>query len=75
MAKIRLCKTRAGNGLKVVIDGVWYYTSNAEMTAMLNGERSACDFRSAETFKNRNVDVASEVATATAVAEIIAESE
>ena len=48
MANIKLCKTKAGRGFKIVVDKEWYYTSNSEMGRMLNGLSRACNFRQIE---------------------------
>jgi len=39
-----LCPTKAGNGYKVVVDGVWFYTSKASLRDMVNGKSRACTF-------------------------------
>ena len=45
-----LCPTKAGNGYKVVVDGVWFYTSKASLRDMVNGKSRACTF---STMKDR----------------------
>jgi len=39
-----LCPTKAGNGYKVVVDGVWFYTSKASLIDVVNGKAKACTF-------------------------------
>lgn len=46
MGEITMCPTKAGNGYKIVVDGVWYYTSKREMGKMLREETNAAKFRS-----------------------------
>ena len=43
-----MLKTKAGKGLKIVIDGKWYYTSIGEMMKMLSNKAHACKFRTIE---------------------------
>ena len=45
MKQITLCKTKAGKGFKIVVDGVWYYTSKGEIKRLLNGSASGTTFR------------------------------
>mgnify|MGYP001567437640 CR=1 FL=1 len=52
MTQATLCPTRKGNGFKVVVDGVWYYTSTKEMAAFRNGSAAAVKFRSIDEWKN-----------------------
>ena len=40
--------TKAGKGYKVVVDGVWFYTSIGELSKMLAGKVAACQFRAME---------------------------
>ena len=42
---IKLMPTKAGKGYKIVVDGVWFYTSIGEITKMLAGKVAACQFR------------------------------
>ena len=39
-----LCPTKAGRGYKVVVDGVWFYTSKVSLRDMVNGKSRACTF-------------------------------
>lgn len=48
-----MCPTKAGKGFKVVVDGVWYYTSRGELFKMLQHKSGACKFRTIEEI-NRN---------------------
>ena len=43
--QVTLCKTKAGKGFKVVVDGVWFYTSIRELYKVLRDEALACKFR------------------------------
>ena len=53
---VALCKTKAGNGFKVVVAGEWYYTSNREMSKLLAGDSRACQFRSREEIEARQAE-------------------
>jgi hypothetical protein len=39
-----LCFTKAGRGVKVVVDGVWFYTSKESLMDLVNGKAKACTF-------------------------------
>jgi len=39
-----LCRTKAGNGYKVVVNGVWYYASKRQVMELINGQQRACTF-------------------------------
>ena len=39
-----LCPTKAGNGFKVVVDGIWYYASKAQVLQVIEGIQRACTF-------------------------------
>ena len=39
-----LCATKAGRGFKVVVDGVWFYTSKVSLLDLVNGKSKACTF-------------------------------
>ena len=39
-----LCPTKAGNGYKVVVNGVWFYASRAQLMEVINGHQKACTF-------------------------------
>ena len=39
-----LCPTKAGNGFKVVVDGIWYYASKAQVLEVVQGNQRACTF-------------------------------
>jgi hypothetical protein len=45
MSDATMCKTKAGKGLKIVVDGTWYYTSWGEFNAMLRNDANGCTFR------------------------------
>jgi hypothetical protein len=42
---VKLMRTKAGRGFKLVVDDKWFYASAAKLQAMLDGERSSCNFR------------------------------
>ena len=42
--KATLCKTKAGKGYKLVIDGVWMYTSKEQFDKFMDGEYKSCQF-------------------------------
>jgi hypothetical protein len=39
-----LVPTKAGRGYKVVVDGVWFYTSKSSLLEMVEGKTRACTF-------------------------------
>ena len=45
---ITFCKTKAGKGFKIVVDGEWFYTSLYELYKVLQDKASACQFRTIE---------------------------
>jgi len=45
---ITFCKTKAGKGFKIVVDGQWFYTSLYELYKVLNNKAIACQFRTIE---------------------------
>ena len=49
---ITFCPTKAGKGFKLVVAGVWFYTSKQELFAVLNKKSGACVFR---TIKEKGV--------------------
>ena len=55
MTSVTLCPTKAGNGYKVVVDGVWFYTSIKELHKMLKGEAHAVKFRTIDEYKRMEV--------------------
>jgi hypothetical protein len=38
------CPTKAGNGYKVVVNGVWYYASKQQVLDLVEGRQKACTF-------------------------------
>lgn len=52
MTNLTLCRTKAGHGFKVVIDGTWYYTSIGELVRLLKGQASGCTFRQIDDIKD-----------------------
>lgn len=48
MENIKLMKTKAGKGYKIVVNGKWAYTSAQEHAAMEANKAAACTFRTAE---------------------------
>jgi len=40
-----LCATKAGNGYKVVVNGVWFYASKRQLMELVSGRQKACTFR------------------------------
>lgn len=42
--EIVLCPTKTGRGYKIVVDGVWFYTSKRELHEVVNRGRK-CVFR------------------------------
>ncbi len=43
--KATLCKTKAGRGFKLVLNGVWIYASKEQLHKFLEGESSSCQFK------------------------------
>jgi hypothetical protein len=39
-----LCRTKAGNGFKVVVNGVWFYASKQQVLNLIHGAQRACTF-------------------------------
>jgi len=39
-----MCPTKAGNGYKVVVNGVWSYASKRQVIDLINGRQNACTF-------------------------------
>jgi len=39
-----MCATKAGNGYKVVVNGVWFYASKRQVLEMIDGRQKACTF-------------------------------
>lgn len=39
-----MLRTKAGNGFKVAVNGVWFYTSKAQVMDMIEGRSKACTF-------------------------------
>ncbi len=40
-----MCRTKAGNGFKVVVNGVWFYAAKQHVLDMIHGAQRACTFR------------------------------
>jgi hypothetical protein len=67
MNNVVLCRTKAGKGLKVVVDGIWYYTSLGEFFKMMNDKAKACTFRTIEDIQRTSAgDPAEVIGTSTA---------
>jgi hypothetical protein len=43
-----LCPTKAGNGFKVVVNGVWFYASKEQVLNLINGKNKAATFHTIE---------------------------
>ena len=39
-----MLRTKAGNGFKVAVNGVWFYTSKDNVMDMIQGRAKACTF-------------------------------
>jgi hypothetical protein len=39
-----MCPTKAGNGFKVVVRGVWFYASKRQVLDLINQKQKACTF-------------------------------
>ena len=44
MENITLCKTKAGNGFKIVIDGKWFYVNQKYLLEVVEDKRKSCVF-------------------------------
>ncbi|MBW1666989.1 MAG: hypothetical protein JRJ66_02830 [Deltaproteobacteria bacterium] len=42
---VTFCKTKAGNGFKIAIDGTWLYASKKSLLKVLFDEAKSCQFR------------------------------
>jgi len=42
---VNFCKTKAGKGFKIVVNGKWLYTSKQELFKVLKNEANGCIFR------------------------------
>ena len=58
MQNIKLMKTKAGKGFKLVVNDKWVYTSKAEFFKMLKEEANACTFRPIEEVLDRQEAIA-----------------
>ena len=38
------CKTKAGNGYKIVVDGTWLYASRENLLKVIFNEAESCQF-------------------------------
>ena len=52
MVSVKLCKTKAGKGFKVVVGDECFYTSKYEMYRLMNDKASACSFRTIDDNEN-----------------------
>ena len=43
--KATFCKTKEGNGFKIVIADLWLYTSEKFLKKVVDGEARTCQFR------------------------------
>jgi len=39
-----MCPTKAGNGYKVVVNGIWFYASKRQVLDLIQGNQKACTF-------------------------------
>lgn len=53
MANVKLCRTKAGKGFKIVVGEEWFYTSIPELIKLVEGAAKACTFRSIEDINER----------------------
>jgi len=42
---VTFCKTKAGNGFKIVIDNKWLYASKKALLGVIDDESTSCQFR------------------------------
>ena len=43
--QIVLCKTKAGKGMKICVNGTWFYSSLTEVSKLFTNKAKACTFR------------------------------
>ena len=41
---VTFCKTKAGNGFKIVVDNVWLYASKKTLLGVIDDECTSCQF-------------------------------
>ena len=46
--KVTFCKTKAGKGFKIFVDGKWLFVSKRYLFEVLDDEAEYCQFRSIE---------------------------
>ena len=42
--KVTFCKTKAGNGFKIIVDNKWLYASKDKVIAVIEGDAKSCQF-------------------------------
>lgn len=45
MEKATFCKTKAGKGFKIAVNGEWVYASKESLFNVLNDDKQSCVFR------------------------------
>lgn len=48
MSEAVLCKTKAGKGLKIIVNDTWYYCSLYQFWMMMKGKSNGCHFQTIE---------------------------
>ncbi len=46
--KVTFCKTKTGNGFKIVVNDTWLYTSKDDLLAVVDDEKKSCQFNEIE---------------------------
>ena len=52
MKEIKLMKTKAGNGFKIIVENEWYYTNNRDVQRFFDGEIPVVTFRKLHSEQN-----------------------
>ena len=42
--KVTFCKTKAGNGFKIIVNDKWLYASKEKLLAVIDGDDTSCQF-------------------------------
>jgi len=56
--RITVCPTKAGNGFKLCVNGVWFYASKGALERLVTGQEQRCTFRTID--EQRPLDAGTE---------------
>jgi hypothetical protein len=48
MEKVTFCKTNAGKGFKIAVNGTWLYVSRKLLLEVVDGDTNSCQFSTFE---------------------------